>query len=114
MKFLPCALAVALAALGQPVFAQDTRSAELMRANRKLDSLYGQILDRLSGAEQDRLKRAQRVWLQFRDLDCKWAFDVEPLDCMIDRTENRVRELEQTSFTDKAGAYKRAKDGPKH
>jgi uncharacterized protein YecT (DUF1311 family) len=102
--------AVLLALVGQPVFAQDTRQAESSRADQRLNDVYQQILHRLTEPEQAKLKRAQHAWIAFRDLDCKWAFAAEPLDCMIDRTENRVRELEQTVFFDKKGAYQRSKD----
>jgi uncharacterized protein YecT (DUF1311 family) len=113
MKFLRCALLLMLVV--GPVLAggQDTRQAELTKADQKLNEVYQKILHRLAEPEQVKLKKSQRAWMAFRDLDCKWAFDAVPLDCMIDRTENRVRELEQTVFSDKAGAYQRAKDKPK-
>ena len=101
--------------LVQPVHAadQDTRQFELRKANQKLNDLYQEMLRRLPEVEQPKLKKAQRAWISLRDLDCKWAFGAEPLDCMIDRTENRVRELEQTVFFDSAGAYQRVKDKSK-
>ena len=112
MKLFRCALLMLV--VGPTLAAgQDTRQAELGRANQKLNEVYQQILHRLAEPEQGKLKKSQRAWIAFRDLDCKWAFGAEPVDCMIDRTENRVRELEQTVFFDKAGAYQRAKDKPK-
>src|SRR5438309_1095621 len=98
--------------LVQPVLAadQDTRQFELRKADQKLNELYQKILRRLSEVEQSKFRKAQRAWISFRNLDCKWAFGAEPLDCMIDRTENRAKELEQTVFFDAAGAYQQVKD----
>lgn len=90
--------------------AQDTRKFELRTSDEKLNQLYQEILRRLPAEEQPKLRKAQRAWITFRDLDCKWAFGAEQLDCMIDRTENRLRELDQTVFFDSTGAYQRAKD----
>lgn len=83
----------------------DTRPYELDQANKKLNAIYKKIFDNLKSSDQIKLKKAQREWIHFRDLDCAWAFDAEPLDCMIDRTENRAKELENTDFFDKAGNY---------
>lgn len=101
--------------LTQPMLAagQDTRQFELRKADQKLNEVYQGILRRLPAVEQLKFKKAQRAWISFRDLDCKWAFGAEPLDCMIDRTENRARELEQTVFFDATGAYGRVKDKAK-
>lgn len=113
MKLLMCAILAML--LVQPVLAadQDTRQFELLKADQKLNVLYQEILSRLPKAGQSKFTKAQRTWISFRDLDCKWAFDAEPLDCMIDRTENRAKELEQTVFFDAAGVYQRVKDKSK-
>jgi uncharacterized protein YecT (DUF1311 family) len=111
MKALSYALIYALAAL--PAFAQDTRQAELSKADQRLNKVYRQLLQRLAEPEQAKLRKAQRAWIEFRNLDCKWAFGAQPLDCMVDRTETRVQQLEETVFFDKAGAYQRAKDAPK-
>lgn len=83
----------------------DTRPYELERANKNLNSIYQKILGNLQSSDQIKLKKAQREWIIFRDSDCLWAFSAEPQDCLIDRTESRVKELESTLFFDKKGNY---------
>jgi uncharacterized protein YecT (DUF1311 family) len=90
--------------------AQDTRSAELAMADQKLNDVFKKISGKLNSEEKTRLVKAQRAWLAFRDLDCKWAFSAEPLDCLIDRTTNRTNELETTAFRDAKGKYGLIKD----
>lgn len=84
---------------------QDTRPYELDHANKKLNSIYRIILGKMKFSDQMKLKKAQREWIIFRDLDCTWAYSAEPLDCMIDRTKNRTKELEETTFSDVKGEY---------
>jgi uncharacterized protein YecT (DUF1311 family) len=55
--------------------------------------------------EQAKLRKAQRAWIAYRDLDCGWAFTSQPLDCQIHRTEERLTALEDSFFTDKTGKY---------
>ncbi len=83
----------------------DTRPYELQYANEKLNILYNRIYKSLKDSEKKKLRNAQRQWIIFRDLDCKWAFRSSPLDCLIDRTDNRVRELKATLFSNIKGEY---------
>ena len=84
---------------------QDTRPAELAFYDEKLNDIYNNILGRLESYEKVKLKKSQHAWIAFRDLDCAWAFPAEPLDCMIERTGNREKELRQTYFFDNKGNY---------
>lgn len=84
---------------------QDTRNAEFEYADKKLNIIYRKIMFSLNDVEKNKLRRAQRAWIVFRDLDCAWAFDAEPIDCMIDRTDNRTRELKESLFSDIQGRY---------
>lgn len=92
------------------VIAQNTRAAELASADQKLNEVFKKISGRLNAEEKEKMIKAQRAWLAFRDLDCKWAFRAEPLDCLIDRTINRTNELETTAFRDVGGRYGLIKD----
>jgi uncharacterized protein YecT (DUF1311 family) len=103
MKLLACLTLLALT--GAPVLAQDTRPLELASANERLNSTYQQILRRMALDEQAKLRKAQRAWIAYRDLDCAWAFSAQPLDCQIQRTEERITALEDSFFRDKAGKY---------
>ena len=84
---------------------QDTRPSELAYTDNKLNILYKKILSNLDVAGKSKLKKAQKAWVIFRNLDCEWAFAAEHLDCLIDRTDNRVEELKNTYFFDKEGSY---------
>ena len=84
---------------------QDTRQSELEFANKNLNVIYQKILNKLHPSDQIKLKRSQRAWIGFRDLDCAWAYSAEPMDCMIDRTESRTKELERTEFFNSKGDY---------
>lgn len=71
----------------------DTRESELSHANLELNMIYQKVLNKIPSEDKANLKIAQKAWIHFRDLDCKWAFKAEPLDCLIDRTINRTKEL---------------------
>ncbi|VXB60943.1 lysozyme inhibitor LprI family protein [Massilia sp. 9I] len=93
--------------------AQDTRPAELANANERLNTTYQRILSLMASDEQVKLRKAQRAWIEYRDLDCAWAFSAQPLDCQIQRTQERVAALEDSFFRDKAGTYRMGDDGKK-
>ena len=84
---------------------QDTRVSELDYVDKKLNILYKKIFNQIKHANQKKLQKAQRTWILFRNQDCTWAFNAEPLDCMIHRTEMRIKELSQTEFFDIEGNY---------
>ncbi|KTD42346.1 lysozyme inhibitor LprI family protein [Legionella quateirensis] len=85
---------------------QDTRPAELDYANTKLNSIYQKIIGVLNDKERLKLRNAQRSWLAFRDQDCAWWVWAEPLECLIDRTENRTKELTETFLYEMGQANK--------
>jgi uncharacterized protein YecT (DUF1311 family) len=82
----------------------DTRDAELKQFDKELNAVYSKIMQRLDPKAQQKLKAAQRAWLQMRDLDCEWAYR-DKRDCFIDRTVNRTKELTDTYFAAKDGKY---------
>ncbi|MGO4382593.1 lysozyme inhibitor LprI family protein [Pseudoduganella sp. RAF19] len=82
----------------------DTRDAELKHFDKELNVVYSKIIQRLNVKGQQKLKAAQRAWLQMRDLDCEWAYR-DKRDCLIDRTVNRTKELTDTDFDAKDGEY---------
>lgn len=89
IMFLPCQ-AIAI--------NQDTRQAEVKYFDEKLNSCYKKILQKLGPVDQVKLRKAQRQWIIFRDLDCNWAYSVHSLDCLITRTETRIKELEDSKL----------------
>lgn len=105
IKKLNYAFGVSLLILSTYAFSQDNRSAELAKADRDLNAIYGKINDKLSMSDKTKFRNSQRAWIAMRDLDCQWAFRLQPLDCAIDRTINRVAELERTFFVNSKGNY---------
>ena len=85
--------------------AQSTRDAELNSSDAELNKIYKAIMMKLDKDGQAKLKAAQLAWIKFRDLDCKWAF-TDTRDCLMDRTEHRTKELEETWFFDASKEYK--------
>lgn len=84
---------------------RNLRPYELQEEDRKLNIVYKKFLNRLDSTEQDELRKAQRAWIIFRDLDCKWAYSEVPYDCLIDRARNRKNELFSTYFSTEYGRY---------
>ncbi|MES2784876.1 MAG: lysozyme inhibitor LprI family protein [Pseudomonadota bacterium] len=110
MKLTGYTLVLVLVLSHVPAAAQDTRPAELQSEDQKLNAIYTKIMKRLPDADKDKFRKSQRAWIAFRDLDCRWAYGAVPLDCMIDRTHNRITELEETVFYDARGGYQRVGD----
>lgn len=84
---------------------KDTRPYELKYADKKLNQYYKVLLNKLNKKDKNELIKAQRQWITFRDLDCKWPFKIEPIDCMITHTENRLSQFQNTLFFNKKGQY---------
>ena len=101
--------AVLLAALTVAAHAQDTRNAELAEADTQLNQTYRVLQSRLSEADKVKLRDAQRLWVQFRDADCKvgWS-DIR--DCLMQRTDERTEQLRSTYYKYKNGEYTSLED----
>ena len=84
--------------------AWSTRSAELEHADKELNRVYNLIINKMDSETQQHLREAQRKWIEFRDLDCTWAF-VDNRDCLMDRTERRAEELRNSWFYDSSKKY---------
>lgn len=84
---------------------QGTNSYELDYADKKLNKYYKKIMNKLDTTDRIKLRESQRQWIIFRNLDCQWAFPSKPLDCLIERTNNRLKELKETLFRDTKGNY---------
>jgi uncharacterized protein YecT (DUF1311 family) len=51
-------------------------AAAVTSADRKLNEIYGQIMNTLSKEDQASLRSAERLWIQFRDATCKAEGDL--------------------------------------
>ncbi len=89
------------------VAMEDCAKAGLADANRRVNAAYQAALPSLPADQQDKLRVAERTWLLFREQDCRVYTGVDAgsmaapsyLNCMVERTETRVREL--TAFSQK-------------
>ncbi len=76
-------------------------SAEVNIHDERLNTNYKLLLASLSPSRKKELIEAQRAWLQFRELNCKFYYDPEggtlarvaANDCFLKRTAERANEL---------------------
>ena len=94
--------AICLSAVGTPAAAQDTRNAELAFGDKRLNSTYTTLIRQLAPSDQDRLRTAQRAWIQFRNADCAFGWP-DPRDCLIQRTDEREKQLRDSVYFDRSG-----------
>jgi uncharacterized protein YecT (DUF1311 family) len=74
-------------------------------ADRKLNQVYAQVLSSLQAEDQQNLRAAQRLWLQFRDATCRaerslygQGTGATPayLACLEEVTSQRTADLQTT------------------
>jgi len=94
--------AIVVLCSGSAAMAQDTRGAELASSDRKLNSTYENLIGQLRPSDQAALRSAQRAWLRFRDADCTFGWP-DRRDCLIQRTDERERQLRDSLYFDSAG-----------
>ena len=77
---------------------------ELQHYDRQLNSVYKQLMHKLPPEERARLKKAEKAWIAYRDLECDFeGFEMrggsgEALliqGCLVVKTKNRLKELRQ-------------------
>lgn len=88
----------------------DTRQSEMnacaarayAQADASLNDLYRRLLQKLPSDRQESLRKVQKAWLTFRDLDCGFAAagyeggSMQPMvksACMAARTNERTKQL---------------------
>ncbi len=82
---------------------EDCGKAGLASANRRLNAVYSASLMKLPADRQPKLRAAERTWIRFRKEDCGVLLGDDSgtmaapayLDCMVERTEARIREIER-------------------
>lgn len=122
VRILGCAICVALLLAGRPARATDMfgegyrpcgdRSstpeivacvdAKTREWDRRLNRAYSALLDAAGAARREPLRKAQRLWLQFRDANCGFYATaegsisrVEGAECVRAMTQDRALEFEQ-------------------
>ena len=76
--------------------------AEIEVQDKRLNAAYKAALAKQTAARRKELQTVQRLWVQFRDANCNFAFDpdggtmahIESTDCVLAMTEARADELE--------------------
>src|SRR5690606_41967263 len=77
--------------------------AELQRAEKKLDTIYGKLKKSISDIDKNSLVKSQNYWIKFRYSNCNFKSLKESeggvianklyIDCLIQTTEIRIKEL---------------------
>lgn len=68
--------------------------------DKKLNTAYQALVQSQSDEQRDRLRSAQRLWIQYRDANCGFYAGgggsisrIEAADCMFKMTRGRAQEL---------------------
>ncbi len=71
-------------------------------SDQRLNQEYNELIHYLNGLEdkkhKERLINSQKLWIKFRDSDCKFYSDGQPIRlnvCLSERTIQRLKELEK-------------------
>jgi uncharacterized protein YecT (DUF1311 family) len=77
-------------------------NAELKKADTELNRSHLQALKKLKTADAERLRKAQRAWVAYRDAHCNAEFElwdaghVALPQCKLTLTKARTAEIEET------------------
>jgi uncharacterized protein YecT (DUF1311 family) len=79
----------------------DCISAETARQDARLNANYKRLMAKLSAKRRNTLLDAQRAWIKFRDVNCKFYYDPDggtaarlaANDCFLQATAARAKEL---------------------
>ena len=70
--------------------------------DQRLNEAYQKLMQSVQGGQRDKLRAAQRLWVQYRDANCAYyaagegtVSRVEAAECMRSMTESRTGELDQ-------------------
>ncbi|MEY3220958.1 MAG: hypothetical protein RIT27_2315 [Pseudomonadota bacterium] len=76
--------------------------AETQRQDKKLNTMYQNVMKSLTDKRKEQLKKAQQIWIKYRDANCGFYHDPEGgtiasisgANCVMDMTTQRAKELE--------------------
>jgi uncharacterized protein YecT (DUF1311 family) len=96
------AYAACMAKANSTLDMQQCQTAGLAQANARLEVAYAKALAALPADQQAKLQQAEAQWFTFRRSDCGVFYGnetgtlatVQGGSCMIDRTEDRVKNLQ--------------------
>ncbi|RFC84035.1 DUF1311 domain-containing protein [Acinetobacter sichuanensis] len=77
-------------------------SVETARQDARLNKAYNGLMSKLSKTRKQELQTAQRLWIKYRDANCKFYVDpnggsiaqVKGANCVMNETVKRATELE--------------------
>lgn len=77
-------------------------SAETARQDARLNKAYNGLMSKLSKTRKQELQTTQRLWIKYRDANCKFYVDpnggsiaqVNGANCVMNETAKRATELE--------------------
>jgi uncharacterized protein YecT (DUF1311 family) len=79
----------------------DCLNAQRAQWDKRLNAAYQSALKDAEPKQREQLRKAQRLWVQYRDANCTYYFlgegsiaRVEAADCMYRMTKQRAQELE--------------------
>ncbi len=72
--------------------------------DQRLNRAYQSLAQRIDAAQREPLKIAQRLWIQYRDANCRFygaregsIREIQAAECLRAMTQDRALELEQAS-----------------
>jgi uncharacterized protein YecT (DUF1311 family) len=93
-------------------YIQDCYDQALKTADKSLNVAYHRLMKLLTPTEQPKLRKTQRIWLQFVEQHCRFEASaysggsIEPITysrCRIKETESRTKELNDSAHYDANG-----------
>lgn len=93
----------------QSVTGEGELYEEYQKVDKELNSVYKKLVKGLKETDKKSLVEAQKAWIKFRDLDCKFQ-SKDPgdgggpyenkmkIDCLIRKTTERIKELENLDW----------------
>jgi len=76
--------------------------AETQKQDKKLNTMYQNVMKLLTNKRKEELKKTQQLWIKYRDANCGFYADPEGgtmasilgANCVMDMTAQRAKELE--------------------
>jgi uncharacterized protein YecT (DUF1311 family) len=93
----------------QSVTGEDELYEQYQKVDKELNSVYNKLIKKLNETDKKNLVEAQKAWIKFRDLDCKFQSQ-DPgdgggpyenkmkIDCLVRKTRDRIKELENLDW----------------
>jgi len=106
MKKITCLLFLLFSVIcfSQSVTGEDELYNLNKKADKELNSVYNKLKNELGETDKKALIEAQKAWLKFRDLNCKFKSQEDSeggiiankmkLDCLTQSTIERTKELQ--------------------